>query len=120
LKHLCHLLEEHYDLTGGDYYGQSSYHVCRTVGGSKRAAQLEGYPTTCMPYLTSIGVDLDFLGESNDMSSDPMKDLIDEAFCHPTFLFPKYKAAPISRWEIDWSRPLPKVTCAYWETMQVS
>lgn len=73
-----------------------------------------------MPYLASIGVDLDFLGDSNDVSSDPMKDLIDEAFCHHTSPFFKYQAAPVSRWEIDWSRPLPKVTCTYWEMMQVS
>ncbi|KAF9784077.1 hypothetical protein BJ322DRAFT_1068507 [Thelephora terrestris] len=117
LKHLYRLLGEHYDLTGGDYYGQSSLHLCTTIGGSKRVSQLEEYHAACLPYLASIGVELDFLGGSNDMSSDPMKDLIDEAFFHPPSLLSKYRTAPTSTWEIDWSRPLPKVTLAYWEMM---
>ena len=75
-----------------------------------------------MPYLTSIGVDLDFLEDPNDVSPDPMNDLIDEAFDHPISLslIPMDRATPISRWEIDWSRPLPKTTHAYWEMIHVS
>lgn len=76
-----------------------------------------------MSYLTNIGVDLDFLEGSNDISSDPMEDLINEAFCHHGSSLPeisKHMAAPISRWEIDWNRPLPKELHAYWETLGVS
>ena len=68
-----------------------------------------------------IGVNPDFLEDPNDISSDPMNDLIDGAFCHPTLSYkiPKPMAA-ISRWEIDWSIPLPKELHAYWEMMHVS
>jgi hypothetical protein len=120
LKHLYRLLEEHYDLTGGDYYGRCTHRVREPRGDFKRATRLEEYPVTCAPYLTSIGVKLDFLEGSNNLSSDPMRDLIDDAFCHPTPSYSRYRAGPISTWEIDWNRPLPQVTHAYWEMMCVS
>jgi hypothetical protein len=46
------------------------------------------YRTVCMSYLESIGAGLDFLDDLNDMSPDPMNDLIDEAFHHPISLSP--------------------------------
>ena len=49
-----------------------------------------------------------------------MNDLINEAFCQPQRPIPKPRAGPISTWEVDWSRPLPQVTLAYWEMMQAS
>ncbi|KAF9646198.1 hypothetical protein BDM02DRAFT_278900 [Thelephora ganbajun] len=117
LKHLYRLLEEHYDRTGGDYHGQSTFHICRIIDNSNRVVQPAF--VTCMPYLTSIGAEIDFPEDSNDMSPDPMNDLIDEAFHHPTSLssIHKDRAAPISTWEIDWSRPPPQVIHAYWEVM---
>ena len=122
LKHLYRLLEEHYDLTGGDYYDQNVLHVCGTTSNSRRIAQREEYPIVCMSYLKSIGAGLDFLDNLNDMSPDPMNDLINEAFYHPISLspIPKCRAAPISTWEIDWNRPLPETAHAYWEVMHVS
>lgn len=116
LKLLYRLLEEHYDLTGGDYYGQRTFRVHRT----KKAAQLEEYPVTCIRYLVSIGVNPNFLRSSNEVSPDPMRDLIEEAFYSPfspSLIFNR-RAGPISTWEIDWSRPLPRVTRTYWEMMQ--
>jgi hypothetical protein len=41
-----------------------------------------------MSYLESIGAGLDFLDDLNDMSPDPMNDLIDEAYHHPISLSP--------------------------------
>ena len=109
-------------MTGGDYYGQNALYVRGTAGGSCGNTQLEGYPVTCTAYLTRIGVNLDFLENSDDVSPNPMDDLINEAFQHPTSLSPiyKYRAGPITTWEIDWSRPLPGTTQAYWEMMRVS
>jgi len=121
LKHLYRLLEEHYDLTGGDYHGESTLHVWAT-SSSSRSMRLEEYPIACMSYLTSIGADLDFLEDLDDMSQDPMNDLIDEAFRHPISISPilKDRNIPTSTWAIDWSRPLPATTHAYWEMMHVS
>ena len=84
--------------------------------------RLEEYPIACMSYLTSIGADLDFLEDLDDMSQDPMNDLIDEAFRHPISISPilKDRTIPTSTWAIDWSRPLPSTTHAYWEMMHVS
>jgi len=121
LKHLYRLLEEHYDLTGGDYYGQRSLHLCGTANNFREDVQ-EGYLTLCVPYLESIGAGLDFLNNLSGMSPDPMNDLINEAFSRsvspsPT---PRYRIAPISTWEIDWSRPLPETAHAYWEMMRIT
>lgn len=121
MKQLYHLLEEHYDLTGGDYYGQCAYHSCGTIGSFRRTSKLVDYPIVCVSYLASIGVNLDLLlGDSNKVSSDPMNDLIDEAFCRPASLYLRYKAGPFSTWEVDWDRPLPQVTHGYWNMMRVS
>jgi hypothetical protein len=70
----------------------------------------------------SIGVDLDFLKNSNDISSDPMKDLIDQAFCRATSIptIPERMGATTLRWEIDWRSPLPERIYPYWEMVQVS
>ena len=92
IKHLYRFVEEPYDLTGEDCYGQSTLHVCRTANNPTiRITQREEYPMVCTSYLESTGVDLDFLENSNDMSLDPMEDLINEAFYHPTtsLRFPK-------------------------------
>ena len=83
LKHLHHLLEQHYNLTGGDYYGKSALLVCGTTSNSRRIVQRWEYPIVCMSYLKSIGAGLDFLDNLNGMSPDSMNDLIDEGFCHP-------------------------------------
>lgn len=122
LKHLYRLLEQHYDLTGGDYYGKSTLHVCKTTRNSRRNKQREEYPIVRMSYLESAGAGLTFLENLNSMSPDPMNDLINEAFYHPISLppIPGGRAAPISTWEIDWSRPLPETAHAYWKMMRVS
>ena len=119
LKDHYRLLEQHYDITGGDYDGQSTLLVCGTTSNSRRTG---GYPIVRTRYVESIGADLDSLDSSNDMSPDPMNDLTDEGFCHSIFLSPTPKGmtAPISTWGIDWSRPLPQTAHAYWEITHVS
>ena len=121
LKQLYRLLEEHYDLTGGDYNGRSTLRLCGATGNTRATPRGE-HPILCIPYLESIGAGLDFLDILGDMSPDPMNDLINEAFHYPISPSSIHndRVAPISRWEIDWSRPLPKTTRAYWEMMRVS
>ena len=67
----------------------------------------------CLHVLCRMNVEaeLDFLGNLNDMSPDP----INEVFHYPISpsLISEAGTGPTSVWVIDWSRPLAATTYAY-------